>query len=262
MDEPEPLVLEGLGSTIGIEVVGPPPFTQTVRRIWHRCLASEQSPDVPIELHVRLEDGPSSSDGLTLRHHDPDRLLSLLTRTVTRKLVGRGAGSLVMLHAAGLSAEDGRSMALVAPGGMGKTTLARLLGTTLGYLTDETVAITPTCRILAYPKPLSVRIQGRFPKDESSPDDLGLLAAHPSPQLAALVLLDRDPAWRRPELIDLGLLDAVEALARHTSSLGALPDPLQRMAELIGAVGGAQLCRYSEAVDVVPMLCRRLEKDR
>ena len=44
------------------------------------------------------------------------------------------------LHAAGLADRDGRALALVAASGTGKTTAARTLGGTLGYLSDETVS--------------------------------------------------------------------------------------------------------------------------
>ena len=79
-------------------------------------------------------------------------------------------------------------------------------------MTDETVGVEPgTWRVHPYPKPLSVRdSDADWPKSEHGPDSLGLLAAHPAPQLSALLVLRRDPAvtspvWSRLDLFDAGL---------------------------------------------------------
>lgn len=67
------------------------------------------------------------------------------------------AGELLMFHAAGLSASDGRVVALVGPSGTGKSTAARTLcRDDFGYVTDETVAVDDAQRVLPFPKPIAV----------------------------------------------------------------------------------------------------------
>ena len=57
----------------------------------------------------------------------PD-LMQMLTQAVTRAAIDAQAGRLVMLHAAGIQhPTTGAMVALVGPGGTGKTTLIRTL---------------------------------------------------------------------------------------------------------------------------------------
>ncbi|HSN43614.1 MAG TPA: ATP-binding protein [Propionibacteriaceae bacterium] len=102
-------------------------------------------------------------------------------------------GNLLMLHAGALcDLGSGASVVFVAPGGTGKTTLARTLGVRFGYLTGETVGIDRNGRVHPYPKPLSIRTGASMShKREVSPDDLGLGYAHPDPYVARVVLLSR-----------------------------------------------------------------------
>src|SRR4029450_12926385 len=105
-------------------------------------------------------------------------------------------GQTVMLHAAGLSAEDGSVLALVAASGRGKTTAAVTLARHgLGYVTDETVAIRANGQVVPYPKPLSFVAGGDSggPKRQHSPDDLGMRGLPAELRLARLVVVDRVP---------------------------------------------------------------------
>ena len=155
-----------------------------------------------------------------------------------------------MLHAGAVCHPDtGRSLVYVAEGGTGKTTLTRVLARNYGYLTDETVGIDADHRVLPYPKPLSVRApEGPGPKEEHSPDDLGLVRPPAEREVVRLVLLDReDGHGDEPDVAELGLLDAVTAIAPQTSALYALPSGLRRCADLIEATGPVLRVRYSEA---------------
>ncbi|MGO7984161.1 hypothetical protein ACC691_40715, partial [Rhizobium johnstonii] len=65
-----------------------------------------------------------------------------LSAAITRFVITANAGRLLMFHASGLDAGgDGtRSViAFVAPSGTGKTTIARVLGQSYGYVSDELV---------------------------------------------------------------------------------------------------------------------------
>ena len=185
------------------------------------------------------------------------RVLQSITQTVTRAFIEAEAGKLFMLHAGACANPDtGATVAYVARGGMGKTTLTRLLGMELGYITDETVGIRPDLIIAPYPKPLSVRPEGGHgPKIETSPDDLGLVNAPPSPRLARIVLLHRDQDHTgAPQLTELSLAEAIVDLAPESSSLSSLPRPLHLVADVIERTGPVLRCDYAEASELVPLL--------
>jgi hypothetical protein len=147
----------------------------------------------------------------------------------------------------------GRSLVFVAQGGTGKTTLACTLGRHYGYLTDETVGIDADNRILPYPKPLSLRTDAGWPKQETSPDALGLLHAHPGPTVARVIILARDPDAAEPRVRELGLLDAIQAIGPQSSSLYALPRGLHHLADLIEATGPVLEVTYAEAESLLPL---------
>ncbi|GAA2168163.1 hypothetical protein [Humibacillus xanthopallidus] len=188
--------------------------------------------------------------------------LQRLSQDVTHCLITAQAGRLLMFHAAAVShPQTGASMVFVAPSGTGKTTLTRLLGRTHGYLTDETVGIEPaTGRIHPYPKPLSVAYGENGRKFETSPDDLGLVAAHPVPAVARIVLLRREYGAPAPASVEeLDVLDAVAALIPETSALNRLPRPLQSVAELLTRTGPLVRLSYHEAGELVPLVFRMFE---
>ncbi len=90
--------------------------------------------------------------------------------------------------------------------------------------------------------------KGAGPKQEHSPDELGLARAPAEAQVARLVLLDRqDGHGDNPDIVELDLLDAITALAPQTSALYALPTGLRWCAELIEATEPVLRVRYAEA---------------
>lgn len=239
------LRLAALGSEVEVRCAGESAdlLAMRMRAAWSRCLAPGDAESThPVEvLEARLDD-PS---GVAQR-------LMLTTQEITRAVIAAQAGRLLMLHAGAVSHPGtGASVVYVAAGGTGKTTLSRRLGRTLGYLTDETVGIDDGGAIKPYPKPLSVRRpSGLGPKDEVSPDSLGLLAAPPRPYAARVVLLDRQPTSIRPEVEELAFMDALFALTEQTSSLPRLSSPLHRLGSLIDTCGPVLRIRYAEARDV------------
>lgn len=214
------------------------------------------------DLRVTLDPAASASAGVDrVSGTDLDTVLVQTTQAITRALIGSQAGRLLMLHAGAVAhPETGRTVVFVAPGGTGKTTLVRTLADRYGYLSDETVAIDADYRVLPYPKPLSVRRAGA-PKQELSPDDLGLVAAPAEPAVVRLCLLDRDDAHPVPEVTPLDLLDAITELTPQTSSLYALPDGLRALARLIEATGPVLRLRYTEADDLLPLIDSLLTGD-
>ena len=228
---------------------------------WSRCLTSVEGPEgEPLSLF--LHDSDQDEDEVTERHEttlgssDLEMLLTRTTQAVTTSLIGAQAGRLLMFHAGAVSHPvTGRSLVFIAEGGTGKTTLSRLLGEHYGYLSDETVAIDATNRILPYPKPLSVRTDRGGVKHELGPDQLGLNTPVADPTVARLILLDRyEDHTGAPEVSDLDLFDAIPALAPQTSSLHAMDRGLHRCADMIADTGPVLRVVYQEASSLLPLV--------
>lgn len=247
--------VRALGATIAIEVADER-LRAPVERVWSAC-RTEAAVGCPVVRPAALS--PAAG---------PDEVASALqslTQSVTREAILARSGELMMFHAAALSdPSTGATIAMVAPGGTGKTTLVRALGPGRGYVTDETVAVAADRTIEPYCKPLSVRRdRPGQPKDEISPESLGLCPPPVEPWLAGLVLLRRDVAAGEPPVVEeVGVLDALVELAPETSSLGSFDRPLHRLADLVESVGGLRRVRYHSVDDVEPVVREVLGRSR
>jgi hypothetical protein len=189
-----------------------------------------------------------------LADSDELRVMHWLSSTLTGAAISANFGELWMLHACAVAdPATGATAVLVAPSGMGKTTAAVALGRHFGYLSDETAAIRPDGALVPYPKPLSVLLDGRGPKRQHSPSDLGLLAAPATPWLAAIALLDRNGSGA-PRVEALRTVEALPALAEQTSALQRHERPLHMVAEHLHRTGGLRRISYREAEDLVPVV--------
>lgn len=260
---PTQLTITALNTVFDLTFHGQTPrsFVDAVTHAWSRCLTAGEAsiavaaaqPAEPLVVTTPTDDSPEATRAALQR----------LSQEVTRHLIAAQTGRLLMFHAGAVShPHTGHSIAYVASSGTGKTTLSRLLGLTHGYLTDETVGIDPaTGRIHPYPKPLSIAPGQHRRKVETSPDELGLLPAHPTPKLARLVVLNRSATHPREPLAEaLPLLDAVSALVPQTSALNRLPRPLRTVADLLHATGPLLHITYREARDLGPTLAALLEE--
>ncbi|MBB6628505.1 ATP-binding protein [Nocardioides sp. KIGAM211] len=249
LDEP-PVVatVEAMECVVRIECTGPGAgdLMEQVERAWTRCRVPDGlPPDITLPVSIA-----SLAEESTIPDAGPSgemlaEALEALTQLVTIEAITWHAGALLMLHAAALAdPTNGRTVLFVGPSGMGKTTVAQRLGQQLGYVTDETAALTATRRLLRYPKPLSI-IAGDGAKEQVSPDELGLVAAPDDLEIAAVVLLDRRTD-ALPFLEPVQSAEAVALLAEHTSHLADLPDPLRRLGALCDSVGGALRATYRD----------------
>lgn len=231
--------IHGLGAVIEVRGIA---NDDPVWAPWERC----RLPQVSVPVVGKPTDVPAGIDA------------SSLTQQITRALISVRSGQILLLHAGAVChPQTGATVVYVGRGGTGKTTLTALLGQHYGYLTDETAAITSDGTVLSYPKPLSVRVDGRAAKVETGPDELGLLPAHPAPKLARIVLLSRDGS-KDPAVETLDLLDAVEAITPESSALSQMDRGLHQLAAVIEAVGPVQQWHYSEAPDLLPLVSRTI----
>ena len=114
---------------------------------WSRCGVRPPHHDVD----------PAPEGAISLEVSGSERSLYAVASTVTMRVVQALVGEAVMLHAAGLSTDDGVVIGLVGGSGAGKSTATeRLCRTTFGYVTDELLVVEPDGTVRAYPKPLSV----------------------------------------------------------------------------------------------------------
>lgn len=253
----------GLGASLEVHPDGPraDEFTDALATAWSRCLTEPNQPTLDAgHLTLRLAHKgtvpfrATDRDATEFESDDLATALSAGTQLITRALLAAQIGRLLLFHAGAVShPETGATLVFVAEGGTGKTTLARTLGRHYGYLTDESVGIDEQHRVLAYPKPLSLRSPTIWPKIETSPGSLNLREPHAEPQVAKVVLLARDHTLTSPIVTELPLLDAIAALGPQSSSLYRLPQGLHRCAGLLEATGGALEVRYAEATDLLPL---------
>lgn len=235
-----------------------------LQRIWRRATLSPT--DLPRDAEPSPEFGIATSSealdevGIDPAHRavvsDTDSMPYAVSRALTLHSITRRRGEALMLHAVGVSGPDGRTVAMVAPSGTGKTTAANVLGQRLGYVSDETVIIEADDRISSYAKPLSIIPEGAgaHAKLESGPDDLGLGPTPDHPVLTAIVVLRRDPDLAAPEFELVSLVDGILQVIPETSALPSLPDPLARLARALCLSGGPFKLCYPEISDCVDLI--------
>ena len=231
------LRVTGLGAAVTLRADTPATeaLLPRLRRAWSWCL--DPAPDAIDAGEVEVFDGAD----------DEEAMMQRLTQRVTQALLTARAGQLFLFHAAALChPTTGATVVAIAPSGTGKTTLAAAMGRRYDYLTDETAGILDDGRIVAYPKPLSLR-QSAPAKVETSPDDLGLVRPAVAARLAAVVLLRREPDTRPvPDVLELPLLDGIAEMAPESSSLYVMQNPLRRLRDLLAPVEPVLQVTYAD----------------
>ena len=162
-------------------------FAVRVREAWADCLIDPpKRKSIALSMSVEQEMIDRNGDDLILEH---------LTQTVTNSLIGLHQGERLMLHACAVGDQaSAAGVVLVGPSGVGKTTMARTLGTSWSYLTDECVALDEEFLALPYAKPLSVIEPGKRAKQQRSASSLGMAPFQGLMLAQAVVLLQRDAA--------------------------------------------------------------------
>lgn len=223
---------------------------------WASCAAEPDAASRDVLAEVSAVTSPTDGETVQVSTTTLAQLEESLTSTLTVEAIGARRHELLMLHACGVADESGRVLAFVAASGTGKTTVARALGARFGYVTDETVAVTPEGRVLAYPKPLSVKpLTGSAPKAQLAPDALDLRPVPDAPlTLAGVILLERRDVLEAPRLEHVDPVDAIEDLVPQTSYLSARSRPITDLIRTLTALGGVRRLIYSEAASVVRLV--------
>ncbi|AZZ49455.1 hypothetical protein SAMN06295924_101248 [Rathayibacter rathayi NCPPB 2980 = VKM Ac-1601] len=223
---------------------------------WASCAAEPDDEARDVLAEVAATPSASLDDSPRVSSATLEQLEESLTSTLTVEAIGARRSDLLMLHACGIADDSGRVLAFVAASGTGKTTIARTLGLRFGYVTDETVAMTPDGRVLPYPKPLSVKpLTGSAPKAQLAPGSLSLRPVPEVPlRLAGVVLLERRDGVGTPFLEDVDPMEAIEDLVPQTSYLSARPRPIADLVRTLTGLGGVRRLVYSEAGSVVPLV--------
>lgn len=238
--------VDALGARLRVALDG---FAETdadrLRDQWRRLAAEGDAADT-----ITVSAAPGS--GADVSGHDLDAVGVALRRAINQRAIEANRGELVAFHAAGLAdPATGGVIALVGPSGAGKSNAAAMLGTALGYVSDETVAVTPSGEVLAFPQPLAFKeseARGRF---VAGPDALGLLRPGPRLRLARIALLDRTDAATTPTIRTVGLREVLDDLVAQVNYFNALPQPLSLLDGLVRRCGGVQVISYREAADLV-----------
>lgn len=251
------VIVEAIGARIAIDVIGlPPGDRETVGALWADAAPSTNHSDAAPVAVVRL--GTAFEFSSTLAD---------LSTRVTVAALGARRGEMWMLHAAGVADESGRVAVLIGPSGAGKTTAVTALGAHLGYVSDESIGIEDSGRVLAYRKPLSVVRAGEASKKQIPPSTLGLLPLPRAPLVvSALLLLDRrrapsSPAGE-PTLTAVPEGEAIAVMAEQSSYLTAMPRPLETMRSHVRRLGGVYRLAYDEASQLPAVVKGLLDTDR
>lgn len=241
---PDRFLVSAVGAIIEIDVSHrDPEFQSRAHRAWTDALC----------------DGDRRADAVVAV--DPEIVaeaaLSRLSTDVTIAALAHRRGDPVwMLHAAGIADESGRVVVLSAASGTGKTTAAQHLSQRYAYVSDETIGIDADGGVVPYRKPLSI-----IERDSAHKAQVALSSfdgGRPLPdrlRVAKIVVIDRSPDGpEQPRIEELGTAEALELLGPQTSYLCDSEDPLQRIAALLSATGGAIRLRYREVTSIDPII--------
>lgn len=200
-----------------------------------------------------------------LRYTEKELFHESLVTQITVMMIQALIGKRQMFHAAALGNSDNqRAVALIAESGIGKTTASHFLGERFTYLTDETVIVDENRTVTPYLKPLSVIADPKHPKQQISPEKMGLNVPADGVdfKLTAMVILTRDKSegYTAPVLKKVHLADALLKISAQTSGLGSTDRGVEKLINLIVECGGVLRLEYSEISESLPLLVKLLNE--
>ncbi len=239
--------VEALGVALRVEVAGMSRADFRLLRAQWRRVSGHGAPSATISAVLGEQAPGAHVSGL-----DFDEISVALRQTINLRAIESRREELLMFHAAGLAdPSTGDVIALIGPSGAGKTTAASTLGTVLGYVSDETVAVDADGSVRPFPKPLAVKQRDTSRKRIAGPDALGLMEVHTPLRLSRVALLDRRNEPVAPTVETLGLEEVLALIIEQTSYFASLPRALRRLEALIRVSGGVHVIRYHHAADLL-----------
>ncbi len=250
-----PVVLDLLGRRVRVDAGGHPATAQ-VEALWSRCRPAH---DPTVATHdPHLEEPPSViSLSRTDRPLAPQQTIEL--RDALREAaVGAAEDRLLLLRTAAVATPGGAVLGLVAPTAeLRATSAAELSRRGFGYVTDELLALDESFDVLAFPEPLAFDRPEEDVPMLAGPDALGMRPSAHALHLSAMVMLERDPRQRKPQLVpvprehDVRLLEPTVVSAPASWAETALPD-------LVDEVDGLWVLKYAEIHLAAPLLAELL----
>lgn len=231
------------------------PVGRTPRSVLHGVLDPASDPQLSLET-----DADAVPTHVTAR--TVDELAERLASAITKIALADQPDDYLLLHAAGLAhPETGAVVALVGPSGAGKSTASRVLGKHFVYYSDESVAVTPSGRVLPYQKPVSIKVPGSPIKRQATPESLGFIRTGSGlPRLRRLLVLERDAAHEgAPSVRRMDFPETIERIVPQTSYFPRGRRPLAAFSTLLEESGGALAVRYREATDLVATVADLLD---
>lgn len=263
------IALEAMGVGVALRLRGgrADELGDEVRAAWDRCLRPDPEGAAVATLDVWLDDDAEvvaeARRGGAVAGTSVMLVMDELSTRVTQAGLEELVGKAWLLHACALShPETGATVVLVAPSGTGKTTAATQLGRRFDYLTDETAVVMRDGSVVPFPKPLSLLVDGKRPKKQVSPTELGLGPTPDAGRLVAVALLQRDPEAEGVRVEEVPMVEALALLAEQTSSLHLLDDPLSTVAQILRERGGARRLVYAECSELESVIEGWMEEAR
>ena len=251
--------LELFGRRVRVDAGGHPATAQ-LEALWSRC--RPPAPDAPSEVpstDSRLGEPPTV---ITLPRSDrpmsPQTSVEVRDRLRTMAVDAAG-DSLLLVRAAAVATPGGAALGLVAVEAEERASVvAELSRRGFGYVTDELLALDESFDVVAFPEPIAFEQPGEEAPVLAGPDALGLRPCPAGLHLAAMVVLDHDPARQEPpELVrvdsagDVLLLQPSVVTAPKAWADTALPD-------LVDEVDGLWRLSYGDVHAVAPVLAELL----
>lgn len=256
----------GVPVTVTVLGSGAEALATEVARVWEWCRRdpSYAEPDDGLTVTLVLDEGRNRGpEPRVIVSADPAELLHQLSPAITLGAITRLGTTLLACHAGAVcDIRTGATVALIGASGAGKTTAVRTLARTLGYVSDETLALRDDDTVVPYPKPLSVMDGSQF-KRQVAPSDCGLQPPAGDCRLVRLLLLERsEESPLLPELTVVPTVHALAELSPQISFFAVHHQPLQRLARTLRSTGGLVRVRYREAADLVEPVTAMLEAAR
>jgi hypothetical protein len=246
---------------VPISVTYPRDMEASIQRILpssrHRASATAAPRRFRLERRGKSLSAFADDDDPLIEGEDAGLVLDVLDSFI-REHISAEAPEHVFIHA-GAVAVDGIALVLPAASLAGKSTLvAALVRAGAAYLSDEYAVLDRDGRVIAYPRPISIRVPGTSSSNEVDAASLGEVASGDPLPVGIVALTEHIPgATWDPERLTTG----VGALRVFANAVTASSRPEQSLSAIRKAVEGAVILEgpRGEAEELAPALIAEVE---